>query len=147
MLCADCGRLRLISGDWTNGWPQGFFTDVLSYGAQCAVGDSVENCPATAKHLKLPNPKCDYKGLVVDEVNSYYNVADGQDWGRDGVVYSLPGNNPVWGSTGAKEPDANYVENGVFVRAGDGSSKISRTGPDKAYAQINAGDYLWVAHV
>lgn len=60
-----------------------------------------------------------------------------QDIGLNGVA-ALPGNNPIWNP--GPHPAANYVEKGVFVRAGDNSTKITPKGPGKQYDQINAGN-------
>lgn len=47
-------------GDFTNGWPEGFFQETFNYGAQCAEQDAVQNCPVLATSLTtadLATPK------------------------------------------------------------------------------------------
>jgi len=40
-------------GDFTNGWPEGFFQETFNYGAQCAEQDAVQNCPVLATSLTV----------------------------------------------------------------------------------------------
>jgi hypothetical protein len=61
----------------------------------------------------------------------------------DGIS-ALPGNNPIWGSTGP-HPAAGYTEKGMFVRINDNSTQITPPGPGKQYAQIDAGNDQYVA--
>ena len=56
-----------VSGDFTNGWPEGFFSKIFAEGETCDVGFSLENCPPL-KEVMTDTSNCEYSGLIVDEV-------------------------------------------------------------------------------
>ena len=122
--CAFCGSVDL--GDFTNGWPEGFFGEIFSYGSQCDVGFSLENCPALKPHM-IDTHNCNYTGLIVDE-----------DVGLNGLA-ALPGNNPFWGTSGAKVASGGYEETAQFMYAGGNGSKVVPEGVTQ-YAAVNAGN-------
>ncbi|WVF67212.1 hypothetical protein IAT40_001960 [Kwoniella sp. CBS 6097] len=90
-----------LHADFTFGWPQGFLSQVIPYGEQCAVDFSLENCPPLKKVMVNNGSACtlDPGFLTVKE-----------DIGANGPIAKLPGNNPVYGRSGAKKPDPNYKE-------------------------------------
>jgi hypothetical protein len=53
--------------DFTNGWEEGFFTEVFGYGRECSVQFSLEDCPPFRGHVK--KTACEYKGVTVVEVS------------------------------------------------------------------------------
>lgn len=63
-----CISLIHNAADFTNGWPEGTFKEIFSYGTQCNVGFSLENCPAL-KPLMKGTSDCQYDGVIVDEVS------------------------------------------------------------------------------
>ncbi|WVQ81577.1 hypothetical protein IAT38_003701 [Cryptococcus sp. DSM 104549] len=98
-----------LHGDFTNGWPAGYFKEIFSYGSTCNVQFALKDCPPLNQYLVQNGSSCvpDADALIVDE-----------DVGLQGnVLATLPGNNPVWGLSGPKVPDANYVERGNLVSA------------------------------
>ncbi|WVQ94806.1 hypothetical protein IAU59_001889 [Kwoniella sp. CBS 9459] len=90
-----------LHADFTFGWPEGFLSKVIPYGEQCAVDFSLENCPPLKPVLVNNGSACtlDPGFLTVKE-----------DIGANGPIAKLPGNNPVYGRSGAKKPDPNYKE-------------------------------------
>ncbi|OCF34157.1 hypothetical protein I316_04107 [Kwoniella heveanensis BCC8398] len=90
-----------LHADFTFGWPKGFLSQVIPYGEQCAVDFSLENCPPLKKVMVNNGSACtlDPGFLTVKE-----------DIGVNGPIAKLPGNNPVFGRSGAKVPDPNYKE-------------------------------------
>ncbi|TYJ52512.1 hypothetical protein B9479_006872 [Cryptococcus floricola] len=100
--------------DFTNGWPEGYFEEIFSYNSTCNVEFSLENCPPLAQYFLK-----DGAGTVVPDDDA---VIVDEDVGVNGTILSaLPGNNPVWGRSGPKSPDASYVETGKLVSLADGS--------------------------
>lgn len=90
--------LKLEIGDFINGWPQGLFQDIFNDG--CDHGFDLKACPALAPFVQ--DASCTPEGVVVSE--------------EIDQVTSLPGNNPLWGSTGPKKLAANYVEKAEFQK-------------------------------
>ncbi|WVF67214.1 hypothetical protein IAT40_001962 [Kwoniella sp. CBS 6097] len=79
-------------GDFTNGWPQGLFSEVVAAGEACAVLFELGSCPPLASHFTGNGAQTcapDYPDVVINE-----------EIGLSGPVGALPGNNPLWGSTG-----------------------------------------------
>ncbi|OCF44434.1 hypothetical protein I317_01694 [Kwoniella heveanensis CBS 569] len=89
-------------GDFTNGWPEGLFTDIVAAGESCAVLFELGSCPPLAPHFTGNGTQTcapDYPDVVVNE-----------EIGLNGPVAALPGTNPLWGSTGpAPAQDAPVV--------------------------------------
>ncbi|OCF34159.1 hypothetical protein I316_04109 [Kwoniella heveanensis BCC8398] len=89
-------------GDFTNGWPEGLFTDIVAAGESCAVLFELGSCPPLAPHFTGNGAQTcapDYPDVVVNE-----------EIGLNGPVAALPGTNPLWGSTGpAPAQDAPVV--------------------------------------
>jgi hypothetical protein len=70
-----CRPVLISLADFTNGWPTGFFSEIFSYGRQCSVGFDLKSCPAIAPHI-IEGQNCQYKGVKVVEVSSYYKVVE-----------------------------------------------------------------------
>lgn len=105
-----------LHGDFTNGWPEGFFQKIFDYpGTTCAVTFSVEDCPAIAPYHNSNN-SCNPQGVIVDEDIGYMPIP------------VLPGNNPLWGGNVAKAVIPNYKDTGNFIQAApevpDGWNKV-----------------------
>ncbi|KAL7421978.1 hypothetical protein Q5752_003750 [Cryptotrichosporon argae] len=88
-------------GDFTNGWPEGFFQTILSYGPACFVGFSLADCPALAPYVSTIGGDCNPEFYRVDE-----------DIGYNANLTSLPGNNPI-----GEARSTNYVEEAEFTWA------------------------------
>ncbi|WVW79154.1 hypothetical protein I302_101120 [Kwoniella bestiolae CBS 10118] len=95
-----------LHGDFTMGWPKGFLPKIFPYGQTCAVDFSLENCPPLKPLMTTNGSACrpDDGFQIVNE-----------DIGTNNPIAKLPGNNPVWGRSGAKKPDPNYKETASFT--------------------------------
>ncbi|CAD6573504.1 MAG: hypothetical protein TREMPRED_000836 [Tremellales sp. Tagirdzhanova-0007] len=112
-----------LHGDFTNGWPVGLFQDIFDYGEICAVQDAVENCPPLAPYVTggpyIPGngSACNPEGVIVEEDIGYYSL-----------LSALPGDNPLWGGSVAKELDPEFQNLENFIQAAvevpDGWTKV-----------------------
>ncbi|WVN91183.1 uncharacterized protein L203_106440 [Cryptococcus depauperatus CBS 7841] len=108
-------------GDFTNGWPEGYFDEIFGYGDTCNVGFSVEKCPPLNKYFVKNGNKAtpDSDAVIVDE-----------DVGATGsILNKLPGNNPEWGSNGKKQPDPSYTETKKLISLANGDVVATSTTP------------------
>ncbi|WWC91451.1 uncharacterized protein L201_006397 [Kwoniella dendrophila CBS 6074] len=95
-----------LHADFTFGWPKGFLPTIFPYGEQCAVDFSLENCPPLKPHLVNNGSAC--------TPDSGFQIVN-EDIGTYSPIAKLPGNNPIWGSSGPKKADPNYKETASFT--------------------------------
>ncbi|WVQ94808.1 hypothetical protein IAU59_001891 [Kwoniella sp. CBS 9459] len=99
-------------GDFTTGWPQGLFSEIVAAGESCAVLFELGSCPPLA---------ADFTGNGAQTCTpDYPDVVINEEIGLNSPVGALPGNNPVWGSTGPA-PASGAPASGAPAAPGVGS--------------------------
>nr|XP_019047865.1 hypothetical protein I302_04485 [Kwoniella bestiolae CBS 10118]OCF26795.1 hypothetical protein I302_04485 [Kwoniella bestiolae CBS 10118] len=107
-------------GDFTNGWPEGLFTQIVGAGESCAVLFEIANCPPLSKYFtgdRGATCQPDDPSVVVNE-----------EIGLTGPVAKLPGDNPIWnGGAAPNKPggSAGGAAAASAVPASGGASSVA----------------------
>ncbi|WWC73335.1 uncharacterized protein I206_107302 [Kwoniella pini CBS 10737] len=109
-------------GDFTNGWPEGLFTEIVNAGSSCEVLFEVGNCPPLKQYFSgIGGGTCqpDDPTVIVNE-----------EIGDNSAISRLPGNNPIWngGSAPNKSGSGGAASASASAPASAGGSTISSNG-------------------
>ncbi|WWC97770.1 hypothetical protein V866_004656 [Kwoniella sp. B9012] len=114
-------------GDFTMGWPEGLFTEIVNAGESCAVLFEVGNCPPLKQYFTgVGGGTCqpDDPSVVVNE-----------DIGLTGPVARLPGDNPIWNGGAAPNKSGSSSDSGgaaTSVNSAAGINSIPASGSSSA---------------